>query len=212
MSIGFFTHQALRILDAGLATPEHIARRWTGRKYLEYLLAWDTKETREAREEAARRAANRGARRPGRPKKKEWRRMAPGRPNSREVPYAARDKAYYVKVATRLALQYLLYNALEWYIVHYPPKRDVAPRAFLNFTDVKSIMDNLVYGLMVYTTLCLVYTPSFLLVSHIYKTSFQPLMRSPFLATSPRDFWSNRWNAAVKVLLKLELVNPGLAF
>jgi hypothetical protein len=47
-------------------------------------------------------------------------------------------------------------------------------------------------------------------VSWIFKTPYVPIMNQPYLATSIRDFWSNRWNVIVQRGFKAALFEPTL--
>jgi hypothetical protein len=167
----------MRVADIALLEPA-LVRSWTWREFCEYYYTYHTHAMREELQKAGKK---------------------PGTP--RAIPYEARDASYYGRWAWKMTWQYAVYHGLVWYLQTYPPNNNPSVNTLTNILDFKQLLDNLVFTLVLCVLLSLSYNLSFHLFCDLLKAPFEPIMNSPLLSTSLRDFWSNRWNYAVKVNL-----------
>jgi hypothetical protein len=162
------------VADIALLEPA-LVRSWTWREFCEYFYTYHTLVMRKELQMAGKQS---------------------GTP--RAVPYEARNASYYGRWAWKMTWQYAVYHVLIWYLQTYPPNNNPSVKTFANILDAKQMLDNLVFGLILCILLSLSYNLTFHLFCDLLKAPFEPIMNSPLLSTSLRDFWSHRWNYTVK--------------
>jgi hypothetical protein len=64
------------------------------------------------------------------------------------VPYEKRTAGFYGKKAWTTLIEYIIYSSLVWFARNYPPKIDQRVNSFLWPNDIKSMIDNLIFGLI----------------------------------------------------------------
>ena len=180
VSILLFSY--LRICDISIL-PTAIVRSWTVYDYSEYFMTYYTKEQRK--------------------------KLGKKCYSKYSTPFSKRDASYYGKVAWKLLVQYVALNLLVWYTNAYPPQ-DQPFHTIVWPYNLRMMVDNFIFGLICclllsisnffilnYIDYNLVFQP----LTHFFQIPFEPIMNSPFLSTSIRDFWSNRWNTSIKLNL-----------
>jgi hypothetical protein len=178
----------LRMCDIALL-PSQIPQKWTLRQYWEYFFTFYTNDMRNALKKQNKPYCSQNAILP-----------------------EDRTAAYYGKLAYKLVIQYAMYHVFRWYYLNYPPNSNPPARRFANFYDPKELLDHFVFGLTLCFTLSLLYNIIFHVVVEVLHTPFEPVMNSPFFATSFRDFWSNRWNMFVKENLHRIVFQPTMVW
>ncbi|ORY45561.1 hypothetical protein BCR33DRAFT_784328 [Rhizoclosmatium globosum] len=120
-----------------------------------------------------------------------------------------RNAMFYLSYITKLFITWIVYTAAAAFFIKYPY---VSKYGFLDFRDIKSVMQHLLYGVQMY---CLVefgmahfmsyvstdsYRGSLLECSHVHILSSTLLSShaEPVHRILLRDFWSNRWNSIIK--------------
>ena len=180
---GCFTcHKAynfLRMMDIALL-PREVVLSWTLRNYFEYFYTFYTKKMRIDLKAHGKRSESKYAIQP-----------------------KDRTPEYYGRLAWKMLTQYIVFNLLEYYSLQYPPDRYPPVRAFANLFHPKQVLDSLVFGLRLCLLLSLNYNFAFHFLCSLLDAPFEPIMNAPFYSRSFRDFWSNRWNAVVKVCKSL---------
>ncbi|KAI9342266.1 hypothetical protein BDR26DRAFT_282137 [Obelidium mucronatum] len=103
--------------------------------------------------------------------------------------------AFYMKLVVRLFLSWIAYSIAISYFQKYP--YTPASGWFLNLSNPKEIVDHAMFGVLTYCFTGIIFN-GLLPVFVILNAPFVPIFNEPFLATSLRDFWSNRWNSLIK--------------
>nr|KAJ3408908.1 hypothetical protein HK105_003149 [Polyrhizophydium stewartii] len=131
---------------------------------------------------------------------------------ARTVPRNKQTWRYFGRVAASVAGYYLVLVAGFAFFVANPPKTDLPVMHLFLFNDAKRAVDLIVIGGMLYSVMQAAYITLFHLSSVLFDIPFLPLMDNPFISTSPRDFWSNRWNTQIKESLYRLSFAPVMSF
>ncbi|KAI8902212.1 hypothetical protein BC833DRAFT_645476 [Globomyces pollinis-pini] len=190
----FYLSITLRFLDV-CQLPLNYTQKWNFISYIEYLLTFENKPIKSNKKKNHR-------------KKKAAKVVQLTVREASTVPYHSQTFDYYVSVALKTALKGLIYSAI---IVHLIINRsDWQPKNFELFTDFASLRDCYLYGLALSLGMDIFVT----FLSHSYSLYFHipyvPIMNRPYLSTSVRNYWADRWNLIVQTSLRRAVFIPVL--
>ena len=106
--------------------------------------------------------------------------------------------SYWYRQILNFILQSIALNAIILYWRYFPIDKHQPHQEVLDFQNISRLMTMLLSGLQTYLLLAIPYSPLFHTLAYIFDAKYTPMMEKPWLATSPKDFWSKRWNMFVK--------------
>ncbi|KAI8612560.1 hypothetical protein BC830DRAFT_1136118 [Chytriomyces sp. MP71] len=178
-----------RALEAATC-PRTVNAAWSFRDYAEFMLTSDNETLRvisKARDDKER-------------KIRQEKNLPLKPPKWKPFTYTAQERglAFYVQFLVRMMVTILIYIYCRTALEKYGFEHRVG---FVAPWDVKSFHDHICYALLVYAGLEFGYFGTMFIVATILRTPLVYIFHYPHLSTSPRDFWSYRWNYAVKEIL-----------
>jgi hypothetical protein len=126
------------------------------------------------------------------------------------VPYEQLTAGYFIRVGAQYLIKYGVYAA----IIRHLRNRTVwtAPtRSLQTFTDISLAIDIHLLGLALSLFMEVLTAFGGHFAAFFFKTQYVPIMNQPYLATSARNFWSDRWNLIVQRGLKSVVFDPTLS-
>ena len=139
-AVCFLLFNSLRITDIALL-PHKVIRSWTISDYYEYFVVYYTKPQRQ--------------------------KLGAKCYSKYAVPFSERNASYYGKLAWKLTVQYGFLHILVWYSYNHPFSQTRPDNTFLKSLDLKIMMDNFVFGLL----LCVMLSISKLIFLRIQITT-----------------------------------------
>jgi hypothetical protein len=127
-----------------------------------------------------------------------------------DVPYEKQTISYYQSEIFRWLPKFFIYFGIIKYCRVYRPNWNPKPMVLVDWSDPWALLDTYLLGWALCMLMEVLVTIFIHFVSWIFKTPYVPIMNQPYLATSVRDFWSNRWNLIVQRGFKVALFEPTL--
>ncbi|KAJ3238352.1 hypothetical protein HDU81_007991 [Chytriomyces hyalinus] len=179
----------LRVLEISTFN-RSINSKWTLFEYLEFLATSDNQPLRTIQKQKLEKER----------KEREEKKLPPLPEKFKPCIAKPEDRTpwFYVQLLTRLALTSVVYLFSRAYIEKYG---FVHRFGFISPFEGKVAWDHVVFSAFIYCNLELGYMTSSLIGAIIMQTPLVFMFHHPYLATSLRDFWSNRWNYAIKETL-----------
>ncbi|KAI8614093.1 hypothetical protein BC830DRAFT_1129028 [Chytriomyces sp. MP71] len=126
--------------------------------------------------------------------------LPPLPPKWKPITYTAeeRDLTFYGYFLLRMGITGIVYIFCRSYLEKYGFEHRFG---FVAPWDFKAFFDHMCYSMLVYSVLEFGWFGTMFLVATMLGTPLVYMFHYPHLSTSPRDYWSYRWNFAVKELL-----------
>ncbi|KAJ3031558.1 UNVERIFIED_CONTAM: hypothetical protein HDU68_002656 [Siphonaria sp. JEL0065] len=121
---------------------------------------------------------------------------------------ADRSLEFYLSFGCKLTITWIVYAFTLAYFRVYPLEAVfglVAP------WDIKGLLNGLLHALNLYSALEFGYLPIFVLVL-LLRAPYAPIFNAPYLATSLREFWANRWDLVIQKMIHTIAFKPTLAY
>ncbi|ORY45527.1 hypothetical protein BCR33DRAFT_169687 [Rhizoclosmatium globosum] len=128
------------------------------------------------------------------------------------VTYEERTLLYYIWQVGRLGVVFFFLALSSAYLEKYPFQSQTRKLQFLMPWDITGILEAVALGTKCMSILDLAYTIGTLPIVHLVKAPYIPVLDSPYLSTSLRDFWSNRWNQPIKITIHRIAFAPTLKY
>lgn len=126
------------------------------------------------------------------------------------VPYEQQNHEYFKKLVPGFVLKFAVYYVIIKYMRLHRSEWNPKPMEMIDHQNPWFFLDIFMLGLALSLIMDFSIMFAFHLLSFICKTPYVPVMNQPYLATSIRDFWANRWNLIVQRGLRRSVFDPVL--
>jgi hypothetical protein len=135
----------------------------------------------------------------------------PSKPkNKLDVGVENQNSYFYFQQLSALVSKFLIYSMIIKYFRNYRREWNPPQMVLYNPDDPYGLFHSYLLGWALCMLMDVLVSVFMHINSFIFKTPFVPIMNQPYLATSVRDFWSNRWNLIVKRGFKSSIFEPTL--
>ncbi|KAJ2996316.1 hypothetical protein HDV02_006637 [Globomyces sp. JEL0801] len=125
---------------------------------------------------------------------------------AKTVQYEDLTANYFQSLFFKTVFKLAIYESMVCYLLYY--RRNWIPKPFELFYDFWSLLDCYIYGVSFSIGLDI----AIVIFSHsnslIFKVPYVPVMNHPYLSTSVRQFWGERWNLIIQTSLRRAVFNP----
>jgi hypothetical protein len=124
------------------------------------------------------------------------------------VPYQNQNLDYFAKEIITNTLKMCFYFAVMKHLRATRQLWEPPVLTLTDFTDLALVFDMFTMGLALSLIMEVGCSALMHFTCYILKIPYMPIMNQPYLATSVRDFWANRWNMIVQRGLRRILFDP----
>jgi hypothetical protein len=124
------------------------------------------------------------------------------------VPYKDQTAKYFARQLIINSFKIAIYFILIEYLKVFRAEWDPPVLALTDLTDFRWAFDMFFMGLALSLLMEASCAASTHLTCYALKIPYMPIMNQPYLATSIRDFWGNRWNMIVQRGLRRIVFDP----
>jgi hypothetical protein len=124
------------------------------------------------------------------------------------IPYKDQTVEYFTRQFIINLFKISIYFVLIEYLKMFRSEWDPPVLALTNLADVRWAFDMFFMGVALSLLMEASCAASTHFTCHVLKIPYMPIMNQPYLATSIRDFWGNRWNMIVQRGLRRIVFDP----
>ncbi|KAJ3240234.1 hypothetical protein HDU81_004371 [Chytriomyces hyalinus] len=174
-----------RVLEVA-AMERSQTRGWTGREYMLFLVDSDYW------------ALKHSVRKQGSAKFKQspW--------QDKWIPWEKCDRVFYYTMMKEAVAHAVIFTLTTAYFETYGYQHD---KWTVSLLDWRQVLPHVMLGFMLYTQLQLTYLWR-LPFNHVLGIPYLPMHDAPYLSTSLRDFWAQRWNSRIQMRLRSLVFQP----
>ncbi|KAI8842241.1 hypothetical protein BJ741DRAFT_592573, partial [Chytriomyces cf. hyalinus JEL632] len=124
-----------------------------------------------------------------------------------------RNLSFFGWTAVRLGITWTAFAFANAYLEKYPYHWNYRTDGWYGFLmpwDVEGVIMHVMFATQLYGLMDICYSLGTLLLVTIVSAPYTPMMDAPYFAISPRDFWSYRWNLAIKTTIHRLAFSPAL--
>ncbi|KAJ3231011.1 hypothetical protein HDU81_004092 [Chytriomyces hyalinus] len=125
-----------------------------------------------------------------------------------------RNLSFFGRTAVRLGITWTAFAFANAYLEKYPYHWNFRTNGWFGLLmpwDVEGVIMHVMFATQLYGLMDICYSLGTLLIVSIVSAPYTPMMDAPFFATSPRDFWSCRWNLAIKTTIHRLAFSPAMS-